>query len=80
MGAESNRLDRRTERGDPVRRRDDRVGDAVRVRASTPLATRSTVSCIVPAHDRAGTELINDDVVVDDQPFAFELHGACGFT
>jgi hypothetical protein len=47
---------------------------------TTPAPTRSTVSCIVPGHDRPGTELINDEVVVDDPPFAFELHGTCGFT
>ena len=57
-----------------------RVGDAVRLRATTPVTSASTVSCVVPGHDRPGTELINDEVVVDDQPFAFELHGTCGFT
>jgi hypothetical protein len=57
-----------------------RVGEAVRLRATTPYETDSAVSCIVPGHDRPGTELINDDVVVDDPPFAFELHGTCAFT
>jgi hypothetical protein len=56
-----------------------RAGDAVRLRATTPYATGSAVSCIVPGHDRPGTELINDEVVVDDPPFTFELHGTCGF-
>jgi hypothetical protein len=56
-----------------------RVGDLVRLRATTPYETTSTVSCIVPGHDRPGTELINDEVVVDDPPFAFELHGTCAF-
>jgi hypothetical protein len=58
---------------------DVRVGDAVRLRATTPFDTSSTVSCIVPGHDRPGTELINDEVVVADPPFAFELHGTCAF-
>ena len=56
-----------------------RVGDAVRLRATTPYETDSTVSCIVPGHDRPGTELINDELVVDDSPFAFELRGTCAF-
>lgn len=57
-----------------------RVGDAVRLRATTPFETDSSVSCIVPGHDRPGIELINDEVVVDDPPFAFVLRGTCAFT
>jgi hypothetical protein len=57
-----------------------RVGAAIRLRATTPFETDSTVSCIVPGHDRPGTELINDEVVVDDPPFEFELNGTCAFT
>ncbi len=57
-----------------------RVGDAILLRATTPFETNSTVSCIVPGHDRPGTELINDEVVVDDQSFEFELRGTCAFT
>jgi hypothetical protein len=57
-----------------------RVGDAIRMRATTPFETDSTVSCVVPGHDRPGTELVNDEVVVDDPPFEFELHGTCAFT
>ena len=59
---------------------DVRVGDAVRLRATTPYETDAAVSCIVPGHDRPGTELINDEVVVDDPPFSFELRGTCAFT
>jgi len=56
-----------------------RVGDEILVRATTPYETDAAVSCIVPGHDRPGIELVNDDVVVDDGRFAFELHGTCGF-
>jgi Protein of unknown function (DUF1326) len=56
-----------------------RAGDAVRMRATEPFQTDSAVSCIVPGHDRPGTELINDEVVVDDPPFEFELRGTCAF-
>ena len=27
-----------------------------------------------------GTELVNDEVIVNDPPFAFELHGTCAYT
>ena len=56
-----------------------RAGEAVRLRATTPFETESTVSCVVPGHDRPGTELVNDEVVVADGTFAFELHGTCAF-
>jgi len=59
---------------------DVRVGDSVRLRATTPYETTSTVSCIVPGHDRPGTELVNDEVVVHDARFDFELRGTCAFT
>ncbi len=57
-----------------------RVGEEIRVRATTPYETESTVSCVIPGHDRGGTELVNDEVIVDDSRFAFELRGTCGFT
>lgn len=57
-----------------------RVGDAVRVRATTPVETDQTVSCIVPGHDRPGTELYADELFVNDEPFSWELNGKCAFT
>jgi Protein of unknown function (DUF1326) len=56
-----------------------RIGDAISLRATTPFETDSAVSCIVPGHDRPGTELINDEVLVHDPPFDFELRGTCAF-
>jgi hypothetical protein len=58
---------------------DVRAGEVVRLRATTPFETRSTVSCIVPGHDQPGTELVNDDVLVADGTFDFELRGTCAF-
>ena len=57
-----------------------RVGDKVRLRASSPAPTDAAVSCIVPGHDRPGTELIADELYVDDAPFSWELSGNCAFT
>jgi hypothetical protein len=59
---------------------DIRVGEAIRLRATTPFETDSTVSCIVPGHERPGTELVNDEVRVVDGTFDFVLHGTCAFT
>lgn len=59
---------------------DVRVGEAIRLRATTPVETDSTVSCIVPGHDRPGVELVNEEVRALDPPFDFELHGTCAFT
>ena len=50
-----------------------RVGRAVRLRASTPYATDEIVACGIPGYDKPGTELIADELVVDDAPFAWEL-------
>lgn len=55
------------------------VGEEVRVRATTPYPSEATVSCIVPGHDHPGTELVNDEVVVEDGTFSFQLSGTCGF-
>ncbi len=57
-----------------------RVGDVIKLRATMPFVTDSTVSCIVPGHDRPGIELVNDEVVVADSPFEFALRGTCAFT
>ncbi len=59
---------------------DVRVGDDVRLRATTPFETGSTVSCIVPGHEQPGTELVNDQVIVSDGVLDFELRGTCAFT
>jgi uncharacterized protein DUF1326 len=59
--------------------REIRAGREVWVRATTPYSTDAAVSCIVPGHDRTGTELVNDEVLVEDGTFSFQLRGTCGF-
>jgi hypothetical protein len=59
--------------------RELRVGRAVRLRASTPYETDEVVACGIPGYDHPGTELIADELVVDDAPFAWELTGNCAF-
>jgi len=57
-----------------------RLGEAVSVRAPTPVEAQGEVSCIVPGYDRIGSELVADSFTVDDEPFAWELSGTCAFT
>jgi hypothetical protein len=57
-----------------------RIGSAVSLRATRPVDTELSVTCIVPGHDRSGRELIADELVVDDAPFAWELSGNCAYT
>jgi hypothetical protein len=56
-----------------------RVGESAIVRASREVATDKRVSCIVPGHHIAGTELYADRSTVTDQPFAWDLTGNCAY-
>jgi hypothetical protein len=56
-----------------------RVGRAVTLTASQPFETDEVVACGIPGYDNPGTELVADKLVVDDDPFAWELHGNCAF-
>jgi hypothetical protein len=56
-----------------------RVGRVVRLQATKPVETTATVACIMPGYDVPGTELYADELVVDDEPFSWELHGKCAF-
>ena len=56
-----------------------RVGSAVTLRASRPFETDEVVACGIPGYEHPGTELLADELVVDDDPFAWELRGNCAF-
>ena len=56
-----------------------RVGRAVSLRASRPVETDEAVACGIPGYGWPGTELYADELVVDDEPFAWELTGNCAF-
>ena len=47
--------------------------------ASRPFETDEVVACGIPGYDNPGTELLADELVVDDEPFAWELSGNCAF-
>jgi hypothetical protein len=38
-----------------------------------------TVTCVIPGHERAGEELVADELVVDDDPLSLSYRGVCGY-
>jgi hypothetical protein len=56
-----------------------RIRDRVSVRIRDRYAGPETVTCVIPGHDRAGEELIADQLVVEDGPLAFSYSGTCGY-
>jgi hypothetical protein len=56
-----------------------RVRDAVSVRISGPYPGDETVTCVIPGHERAGEEVIADQLSVDDEAFRFDYSGVCGY-
>lgn len=56
-----------------------RVRDRVSVRIRDRYDGAETVTCVIPGHDRAGEELVADELVVEDGPLAFRYRGTCGY-
>jgi hypothetical protein len=57
-----------------------RIGTRAEIVVGAAVDTDDTVSCIVPGHDRLGTELYADRLMSDDPPFVWELNGSCAFS
>ena len=55
------------------------VGREVMLRVGEPVADQQPVTCVIPGHDRSGTELVADVLRVDEGPLAFEWHGKCAY-
>ena len=56
-----------------------RVRDRVSVRIRDRYEDEETVTCVIPGHDRAGEELIADELVAEEGPLAFSFSGVCGY-
>jgi hypothetical protein len=56
-----------------------RVRDHVSVRIHDYFPDASTVTCVIPGHDRSGEELVADELHVEDGPLTFEYSGVCGY-
>ena len=79
---ESNRVAVRTvdiEVDHTSRRQWLRIRNLVSVRIRDRYAGGETVSCVIPGHERPGEELVADELVVEDGPFAFTYRGNCGY-
>jgi len=55
------------------------VGNAVRLRATQPVASQAEVRCGIPGYDQPGRELVAEELKVSDEPFAWEFSGNCAF-
>ena len=65
---------------DHTRRRQRlRIRDHVSVRIRDRFAGDETVTCVIPGHERAGEELVTDELIVEDGPLAFSYRGVCGY-
>lgn len=65
---------------DHARRRQRlRVRDHVSVRIRDRYDGEQTVTCVIPGHERSGEELVADELLVEDGPFAFTYRGVCGY-
>lgn len=56
-----------------------RIRDHVRVRIRDRYAALEQVTCVIPGHDRAGEELVADELEVADGPLGFSFSGVCGY-
>jgi hypothetical protein len=56
-----------------------RIRDRVSVRIRDAWAGDETVTCVIPGHERTGEELIADELVIEDGPFAVSYRGNCGY-
>jgi hypothetical protein len=65
---------------DHTRRRQRlRIRDRVSVRIRDRYDGGETVSCIISGHERAGEELVADELVVEDEGLQFSFRGTCGY-
>jgi hypothetical protein len=56
-----------------------RVRDRVTVRVREAYAEQGGVTCIIPGHDRSGTEVVCEVLHVEDAPLCFEMTARCGY-
>lgn len=59
--------------------RELRIGRSVALRATREVEGQAEVRCGIPGYGEPGVELYADVLAVDDEPFAYELHGNCAY-
>ena len=56
-----------------------RAGQEVVLRVREAAVQPTTVTCVIPGHDRLGTEVVTDLLMLDTDAASCELQGRCGF-
>jgi hypothetical protein len=56
-----------------------RIRDHVRVSIRNRYPGQAEVTCVIPGHDRAGEELVADELLVEDERIGFRFRGVCGY-
>ena len=56
-----------------------RIRDRVSVRIRDRHGGAETVTCVIAGHERAGEELVADELLVEDGELAFSYRGVCGY-
>jgi hypothetical protein len=56
-----------------------RIRDHISVRIRGRYEGEESVTCVIPGHDRAGEELITDELLVKDEQLSFDYRGVCGY-
>jgi hypothetical protein len=56
-----------------------RIRDLISVRIRGRFDCGEVVTCVIPGHERAGEELVADELVVEDGALAFSYRGVCGY-
>jgi hypothetical protein len=56
-----------------------RIRDLISVRIRDRYEGDEQVTCVIPGHERAGEELVADELVVEDGALAFNYRGVCGY-
>jgi len=56
-----------------------RAGEHVSVRVREPVGDQEPVTCVIPGHNRTGTEYVADLLHVSDGPLDFSFDGRCAF-
>jgi hypothetical protein len=54
-------------------------GGEVAVRVRGPAEQPSTVTCVIPGHERLGTEIVADMLLLETETATAEFRGRCGF-
>ena len=61
------------------RRQRLRIREHISVRIRDRYDGDETVTCIIPGHERAGEELVTDELRVEDEQLRFSYTGTCGY-